>query len=71
MINFCKKEIESEIQHDKINERILNQSQTNPMAYMKKRLKNQKVGNGISWRKELEAWILKWNVLRSIGKPTT
>jgi hypothetical protein len=71
MIIFCKQGIEFEIQHDKTNERILNQSQTNPMAYMKKKSKNQEVGNGISWKKELEAWILKWNVLRSIGKPTT
>jgi hypothetical protein len=71
MINFCKQEIEFEIQHDKTNEIILNQLQTNPMAYRKKNSKNQEVGNGISWRKELEAWILKWNVLRSTCKPTT
>jgi hypothetical protein len=36
MINFSKQEIESKMQHDKTNERILNQSQTNPIAYMKK-----------------------------------
>jgi hypothetical protein len=55
----------------KLVKEFLNQSQTNPMAYMKKRFNNQKVGNGISWNEELEAWILKWNVLWSIGKPTT
>jgi hypothetical protein len=33
-----------EIQHDRTNERILNQSQTNLMVYMKKKSKNQKLG---------------------------
>ncbi len=30
------------------------------MTYMNNRSKNQEVANGTSWKKELEAWILKW-----------
>jgi hypothetical protein len=33
------------------------------------RLRIKRVGMCTNW-KELEAWILKWNDLRSIGNPT-
>jgi hypothetical protein len=35
------------------------------MIYMKKRFENGEAGIGTSWKKELGAWILKWNILRS------
>jgi predicted secreted hydrolase len=38
---------------------------------MKERFENQEVGSGTNWKKELEAWILNWNILQSINNPTT
>jgi hypothetical protein len=45
--------------------KFLSNSCINPIIYMKKKFENEEIGNGTSWKKELEAWILKWNILRS------
>jgi hypothetical protein len=59
MINFCKPKIEFEVQHNKTNKAILKQFMHKSMIYMKKRSKNEELGNCTSWEKELEAWIFE------------
>jgi len=60
MINFCKPKIEFEVQHNKTNEAIFKQ-----FMHKFNDWHEEEVGNDTSWKKELEAWILKWNILKS------